>query len=78
MGNLLQYRDHECLKDSDGNTYEVNYVRYNTSRGYDEVIQLKINGTEAGHITWHYDENGTLLQVNEHGNTNIPSGVRPC
>ena len=56
--------------------WEEWFVRYDSDEyatgGYDEVLQVKRNGREMGHTTWHYDGNGHLLAKNDHGDTTIP------
>ena len=78
MPSLLEYRSDECLQDDSGNVYCIYFVRYTTKVGYDEVIQLKVNKRERGHVTWHYDRDGKLLRVNQHGDTSLPSGLKSC
>jgi hypothetical protein len=78
MPSLLQYKSNDCLQDNSGNVWCIYYVKYTTKNGYDEVVQLKVNGKERGHVTWHYDHNGKLLKMNEHGDITIPSGLKPC
>jgi hypothetical protein len=56
---VLQKR-YEC---PNGDVWEEYYSEYPNDKyfegGKDEVIQIKKNGREEGHITWHYD--GVLL-----------------
>jgi len=61
---------------ANGDVWEEWFVRYDTDEyaegGYDEVLQVKKNGRETGHVTWHYNSSGRLLSRNVHGDASIP------
>jgi len=62
----LNYKQSQSCTDHEGNKWEVNYVKYDKADGdYDEVMQVKKNGREEGHTTWHYDKNRRLLKMND-------------
>lgn len=76
-----QHRDTENYEDSQGNIWAIEYVVYNSTAGdpgdYDEVMQLKKNGKEVGHITYHKDKNGRdKIPPRQTGNISLPSGTR--
>ena len=68
-------------KTSNGDIWEEWLVIYDTDRyikgGRDEILQYKKNGYEVGHITYHLDSQGTLLQENRHGQPGLPSDAEP-
>jgi len=55
-------RQTEKYKDDAGNIWTVEYVTYDSTSGdpgdYDEVMQVKKNGREMGHLTYHKDKKG--------------------
>jgi len=64
-----------------GDMWEEWLVRYDTDKydagGHDEVLQYKKNGYEVGHITYHLDRNGRVMQENRHGTPTIPADAEP-
>ncbi len=73
-------KERECYRDDDGNSWEIHYVVYDSNSGdpgdYDEVMQLKKNGYEQGHVTYHKDKNGRTKQEHTEGNINLPRSAR--
>ncbi len=73
-------KDKECYQDDDGNRWEIFYVIYDSTTGdpgdYDEVMELRKNGNQEGHVTYHKDKNGVTKKENTKGNINLPRSAR--
>lgn len=76
-----RHRDTETYVDSRGNIWTIEYVIYDSTTGdpgdYDEVMQLKKNEREQGHITFHKDKNGrNKIPPRQTGNISLPQDAK--
>ena len=76
-----RHRDTETYRDSKGNIWTIEYVVYDSTTGdpgdYDEVMQLKKNGREMGHITYHKDKQGrNKISPRQSGSINLPPDAK--
>jgi hypothetical protein len=76
-----RHRDTETYRDGSGNVWTIEYVVYDSTSGnpgdYDEVIQLKKNGKEVGHITYHKDKSGgNKIPPRQTGSVSLPPDAK--
>lgn len=75
----LLERHTKCYRDRAGNIWVSIFVKYESTSGapgdYDEVIQVKKNDIEQGHLTWHKDANGNTKVLQERGNVALPANL---
>jgi len=76
-----RHRDTERYRDSEGNIWTIEYVLYDSTSGdagdYDEVMQVKKNGREMGHLTYHKDKKGkNKIPPRLTGSVNLPPDAK--
>lgn len=75
----LLERNTKCYKDRAGNVWVIISVKYESTSGdfgdYDEVVQVKKNDIEQGHITLHKDASGNTKSRHERGNVGLPANL---
>lgn len=75
----LLERNTKCYKDGAGNIWMSIHVKYASTTGdpgdFDEVVQVKKNDIEQGHLTWHRDASGNTKILQERGNVTLPANL---
>ena len=76
----LLERNTKCYRDRAGNIWISIHVIYESTTGnpgdFDEVIQVKKNNREQGHLTWHRDAKGNTKIIQERGNVTLPANLQ--